>query len=185
MTRVHQVTRDSLPESKRETYDKLIELSRGTAPVGPGAIAAHSPEMAVRRAPFSNYLRWETTLPSPILELAALTAARCMDCSYVWNAHAAHARTVGVSGALLDALRDHQPLPPGDDDQTSMVRYALELFTTHHVREETFNDAITRFGTQHLVEITAILGQYVQNAFFLNAFAVDIEAHPTEPPLPV
>ncbi len=185
MTRVPQVTRDGLSEPQRAAFDQLIEANGGSMPAGPGSIAAHSPEMAVRRSPLSNYLRFETTVPAPILELAVLTTARCTDCAYVWNAHAATARKAGVADALIDALRDRKPLPASDDDETAVVRYAMELITTHRVSQETFDDAVRRFGTQHLVELTAVVGQYVQNAYFLNAFAVDLPSERTEPLLPV
>ncbi len=182
MTRIPLVDRDALPDTQRDAYD---HLTASAMPIGPGSIAAHSPEMALLRVPASNYLRFETTIPAPVLEMAVLTAARCLDCAYVWNAHAAAARKAGVADALIDALRDRKPLPAADDDATAIVRYAIELFTTHQVSQATFDDAMGRFGTQHLVELTAVLGQYAQNVFFLNAFAVDLPAERTEPLLPV
>jgi 4-carboxymuconolactone decarboxylase len=185
MTRVPQVDRNALSEPEREALDQLVGGNRGAMPPGPGSIAAHSPEMAILRAPLSSYLRYGTTIPAPILELAILTAARCTDCPYVWNAHASAARKAGVAGALVDALRDRLPLPASDDDETAVVRYAMELMTTHRVSQETFDDAQRRFGTQHLVELTAVLGSYAMNALFLNAFDVDLPAGGTEPPLPV
>ena len=36
-----------------------------------------------------------------------------------------------------------------------------------------------------LAMLTALLGHYVQNAFFLNAFAVALPDQPAEPLLPV
>jgi 4-carboxymuconolactone decarboxylase len=185
MTRIPPVTRDALPESQRDAYDRLIATANGASPIGPGSIAANSPELAVRRVAASNYLRFETTIPTPILELAIITTARCLDCAYVWNAHVGAARKAGVVDPLIDALRDRQPLPSADDDDTAVVRYATELFTTHQVSQQTFDDATRRFGTQHLVELTALLGQYAQNVFFLNAFDVDLPGDRTEPLLPV
>ena len=49
----------------------------------------------------------------------------------------------------------------------------------------TFNDAMQHFSIQHLVELTALIGTYAQNVFFLNAFGVELPADSTEPKLPV
>ena len=185
MTRITEVNRDEMTEQQRAAYDQLLANAGGTKPVGPGSIAAHSPEMALRRVGPSNYLRFETTISDRILELAILTTARCMDCAYVWNAHAGPARKVGASPGLVDALRDRQPLPAMDADEAAVVRYGTELMTSHHVSEGTYQAAHEQFGTQHLVELTALMGQYAQNAFLLTAFAVDMPPAGEEPRLPV
>jgi 4-carboxymuconolactone decarboxylase len=85
----------------------------------------------------------------------------------------------------VDALRDRQPLPAMEADESAVVRYGLELMQKHRVSNETFQTALEQFGTQHLVELTALMGQYAQNVFFLNAFAVDLLAESTETRLPV
>jgi hypothetical protein len=90
-----------------------------------------------------------------------------------------------VADALVDALRDRQPLPAAPDDEATLLKFAAELFATNTVSAETFQEALDQFGRQHLVELTAVLGSYVQNAFFLNAFGVDLPAQRTEPLLPV
>ena len=185
MTRLPDPTREALPEQLREAFDEIVAANSGAMPAGPGSIAIHSPEMALRRSRLSNYLRFETTIPARIRELAILTAARCTDCAYVWNAHASAARRAGVSDALVDALRDNDLLPTAPADETAVILFAMELFQTHTVSEDTFRTALEEFGIQHLVELTAIMGQYAQNAFFLNAFAVDLPAERTEPLLPV
>jgi 4-carboxymuconolactone decarboxylase len=133
----------------------------------------------------TSYLRYETTFPKSIQELAIITTARAMDCPYVWNAHAPAARRAGVSDALVDALRDRRPLPPMSPAEAAVVNYALEFFQTHKVSQPTFQAALDQFGAQHLTELTALMGNYAQTAFFLNAFEVQLPEQRTEPVLPV
>ena len=108
-----------------------------------------------------------------------------MDCPYVWNAHAPAARRAGVSDALVDALRERRPLPPMSADEAAVVNYATEFFQTHKVSQPTFQAALDQFGAQHLTELTALMGNYAQTAFFLNAFEVQLPEQRTEPVLPV
>ncbi len=185
MARIPMASRDMIPEEFRDAYDELIAANGGPITGGPGSITINSPEMARRRATLTTYLRFESTFPKHILELAIIVTARAMDCQYVWNAHAPAARREGVSDALVDAIRDNKPLPKMAADDAAVVNYGREFFDTHKVSQPTFQAALDQFGTQHLVEITTVMGSYAQVAFILNAFEVELPEQRTEPVLPV
>lgn len=184
MTRLPEVTRDAVNEELREAFDALIADSGGEVPLGPGAVAALSPEMALRRRPLSNYVRWELTLPQHVQELAILATARHMDCPYVWNAHAPLARKAGVSAELVDAMRERSPLPAMAADESAVVAFATEMLGGHRVSQEAYDAAIAQFGVRQIVDLVALVGQYVTNSCFLNAFEVALPAT-EEPLLPV
>ncbi len=185
MARVPIVTRDMVPEEFKEAFDELTKDTGGTITGGPNSITVNSPEMARRRSHLTSYLRFESTFPKRIQELAILATARAMDCPYVWNAHAPAARSEGVSDALVDAIRDRQPLPPMADDERAIVDYCNEFYGNHRVSASTFQIALEQFGVQYLVELTALMGHYAQTAFFLNAFEVDLPDDRNEPVLPL
>jgi transposase InsO family protein len=88
MARIPTVTRDQVPEQFRAAFDEVVAASGGAITSGPGSITINSPEMARRRNHLTQYLRYETTFPKRLQELAIITTARAMDCPYVWNAHA-------------------------------------------------------------------------------------------------
>ena len=183
MARLPTVTRDMVPEEFQAAYDELT--ADGPITGGPGSITLNSPEMARRRAPLTDYLRYETQFPRRILELAIITTARAMDCPYVWNAHAPAARREGVSDAIIDALREKRPLPDMGDDERAVINYVNEFYSTHKVSQGTFQAAMDQFGTQYLVELTSLMGHYAQTAFILNAFEADLPEGTSEPVLPV
>lgn len=185
MARLPVVRRDQVPEQFRQAFDEVTAESGGAITTGPGSITINSPEMARRRNHLTSYLRYETTFPKNIQELAIITTARAMDCPYIWNAHAPAARKAGVKDALVDAIRDRQPLPAMSADEAAVVNYATEFFKTHKVSQPTFQAALAQFGAQHLTELTALMGNYAQTAFFLNAFEVQLPEQRTEPVLPV
>ena len=185
MARLPVVTRNMVSEEFREAFDELTAATNGSITGGPGSITINSPEMARRRGQLTSYLRFESTFPKRIQELAILTTARAMDCQYVWNAHAPAARSAGISDALVGALRDKRPLPDMAPDEAAIVNYGREFFDTHKVSSATFQAALDQFGSQHLVELTALFGNYAQTAFFLNAFEVSLPEDRTETVLPV
>ena len=185
MARVPIVTRDMVPEEIRGTFDELTKDTGGVITGGPISIIVNSPELAKRRAGLTSYLRYESAFSNRIRELAILATARNLDCPYVWNAHAPDARKAGVSDALVDALRDRQPLPEMADDERAIVNYCNEFYANHRVSASTFQIALEQFGAQHLVELTALMGHYAQTSFFLNAFEVELPENRSEPVLPL
>ncbi len=185
MARTPTVTRDQIPERFRPAFDAETASSGGVIASGPGSVMINSPEMRRCCNQLSRYLREESTLPKKIQELAMITTARAMDCQYIWNAHAAGGRREGLSDALVDALRDNQPLPEMPEDEAAVVNYGTEFFKTHKVSQATFQAALEQFGQQGLTELTTLMGYYALLAFNANAFAIDLPQVRTEPILPV
>ena len=83
MARLPMVARDMVPEQFRDAFDQLTADSGGMITTGPGSITINSPEMALRRAQLTAYLRFESTFSKRIQELAIISTARAMDCRYV------------------------------------------------------------------------------------------------------
>ncbi|PKB72484.1 MAG: hypothetical protein BZY87_00075 [SAR202 cluster bacterium Io17-Chloro-G6] len=185
MARLPIVSADMVPDEYREAFAEVTAPVGGSITGGPGSFTINSPEMAKRRNHLTSYLRYETKFPKRIQELAILTAARAMDCQYVWNAHAPAARKEGVADVLVDAIRDRRPLPDMAADEEAIVNYGNEFYKTHKVTKATFDAALKQFGAQHLVELTALMGHYAQTSFFLNAFEAELPENVTEPLLPI
>ena len=178
MARIPPVTRDSVPEQLRPVFDEINSGPDGIG-TGPMSVLKQSPEMARRAIPLFEYVRNESTLPWPVRELAMLVTARQKDCIYIWDRHAPLARQSGLSDALVDALRDRQPLPPLSPSEAAVLNLGTEFFTTNQVQEATFQAALELFGAQGVVELTTLMGFYAMLAF--NANAVDLQlAGPTE-----
>jgi Carboxymuconolactone decarboxylase family len=106
------MTREQVAEEHRAAYDEITSI-RGRPPVmGPSSVIIDSPETALCANGLSEYLGEQSHLPEKIKRLAALIAARFMDCQFNWNAHAAAGRRAGLSDTLVDTLWDKKPLNP-------------------------------------------------------------------------
>lgn len=185
MVRVPPVTRDMVPAKHQAAYDEMT-AGLGASTSGPTSIMLNSPEMARRGAHLREYLRDESSLAKKIQELAMLTAARGMDCQFIWNAHDAAGRKAGLNDALVTALRDKKPIPANtSSDEAAVVNYGLEFFRTHKVTQRAFDAALTQFGAQGLTELTTLMGYYAMLAFHANAFTIDLPANRSGPLLPV
>ena len=70
-----------------------------------------SPELATRLTPLSDYLRWNTSLPARLSELAILITARHWTAQYEWYAHyPLRSKPVLILGWLLTSQPESAPL---------------------------------------------------------------------------
>ena len=185
MARLPLATRESIPENQRATFDDLVQGYGSVPRFGPGSVLIHVPKVHQIMNALNKHLRNESSLPKKLQELAMLVTAREMDCQYIWNAHAASARQNGVSDAIVDGLREHKELPRLATDELAVVRYGQEYFRTHRVSRGTFQTALEQLGTQGVIELGLVFGNYNALALLVNSFDVDLPPDRKEPLLPV
>ncbi len=179
------VNREELSPEQQAAYDEVAGI-RGRPPeVGPSSVMIHNPEMAAQVNRLSAFLMADTELPEKFRRLAAIIAARSIDCRYVWNAHAAAGRRAGLDDALVDAIRDKKPLPVMEPDVAAAVGYGVELTGQNKVSQETFDAAVAALGYQGTTEFTTIMGYFRLVGLNANAGDIDLPADRTETDLPV
>ena len=173
--RLPERTRDDLPAGQQHIFDEIAG-SRG-AVRGPFAMLLHSPEVAGRIAHTGAYIRFETTIPAPLRELAILTTARFWDCQYEWTAHQKIAEgEAGTRPEAVAAIRDRQAPTGLTGEEAIVFNYVTELLNDHRVSDATFKAAHDKFGDQSIVDLTATAGYYSLIASTLNAFDVQPDA---------
>jgi len=179
MARIATINKkEDLAAEHRSIYDAIAH-SRGVVG-GPFLALLHSPELAWRTAHLGSYVRFESTLDHKIVELAALTAAREIDCKHEWAAHVGHAQKAGISLETVRAI--HQKKAPAGLNPTEahIVNYVQQLVRTHRVDEPTLKALQESLGVKGLVELTATIGYYAMVACTLNAFDVATTTAPDD-----
>ena len=182
MARIPLLTeKEDVPEDQQHIVEEIMG-SRGGRISGPFAVLLHNPEAAGRAAHLGSTLRFDSTLPDDLREIAINTAARENDCGYEWAGHARQALALGVSQETLDVIANRRPLDSLSDDEALVVQYGRELFRDHRISDETYAAASERFGTRGVVDMTALMGYYGMLACALNAF--DVQPPADAPQLP-
>jgi 4-carboxymuconolactone decarboxylase len=141
--------------------------------------------MARRLEALRTYIRGEASLPQQLQELVMIAVAREMDCAFIWHAHAAAARQVGIRDSIVDAIRDKKPLPDLDPDERAVVNFTRELLQNRQVSQTTFDEAISRFGQRGMMTLTNLIACYAVLAYNMNTYQLEAPEHPTEKALPV
>ena len=145
-----------------------------TAAVGkPFSILLHSPEGLARYLSLSNYNREASTIEPRTRELVILVVARQWQSDYIWGAHEAAARRLGVGDGPIAAIRDGAITPALFAKEAPYLQYAQQLVAHRKIDEATFEAMRKLVGPRGLVDLTLLIGYYTMQAHTLAAFEVE------------
>ena len=140
---------------------------------GPFNVLLRSPEMGDKLQDFGASMRFLTSIPAQLRELAILIAARHWTQQYEWQAHSRAAAQAGLDAAIIEAIaagRRPESLSP---EEAAVYDFGTELLTTHEVSDSTFAAAKNMFGERGVVDLIALMGYYQTVAMLLN-----VDRHP-------
>jgi len=173
MPRITLPAPEAMDQDQRRVYDKIVSGRRGKIQ-GPLRAALHNPQLADRWQALGELLRYETTLPPRLSELAILVTARACRSPFEWYAHRLEAERVGIERPIIEAILA-EAAPPGlSDDDALVYRHALELNQSCSVTDATYAQTLARFGERTVVELTALVGYYTMVAMTLNAHEIPL-----------
>ena len=173
MPRITLPTPEQMDADQRRVYDRIVSGRRGKIQ-GPLRAALHSAELADRWQALGELLRYNTTLPPRLSELAILITGRTCQSPFEWYAHRIEAEKVGVEPQVIEAILAEQ-WPQGLSTEDEIVlRFANELNRFKSVSDATYAQALARFGERTVVELTALIGYYTMVAMTLNAHEIPL-----------
>jgi 4-carboxymuconolactone decarboxylase len=120
----------------------------------------HSPELATRLTPLSDYLRWNTSLPARLSELAILITARQWTAQYEWYAHYPLAIKAGLDPAVAADIANGKRPNGMKDDEEALYDVAMQLYRDKKVSDAAYKAALTHFGERGIMDIIGIIGYY-------------------------
>lgn len=164
---------DEVPEPQREVFERIMNGPR-KALVGPLRAALHNPMLADRWQALGQVLRYETSLPASLNELAILVTGRHWNSELEWTIHVREARHAGLDPALIEAIRARDlPAFIGEEEKW-VYEYSRELLELGQVSDKTYGKIVARWGEIGVVELTALIGYYSMVAMTLNAHRVPL-----------
>jgi 4-carboxymuconolactone decarboxylase len=180
MTRYREISPAEMSPAQKEVHDEIVAGRRGRFG-GPFQILIRAPEVCRHLQRLGEYLRWGSSLPPALSELAICLTARHLRASYEWQAHAPLAVEAGVPAAAIEAIRTGVTPSFTAADQGLVHRLVAELIETKRLTDATFEKALARFGEHGVVELGTIVGYYTAIGNALNAFQVPLPADAPQP----
>jgi len=168
MPRVPLADPDHLSPEQKAVYDRIVSGPRGQV-VGPLRAVLLIPELAERWQQFGEQLRFNTSLPKRLTELAIITVARHYNSQVEWYIHARAALTAGVPTDVIAAIERGEGPAFEEPADAEVYDFARELLMGGDVRDETHRRICDRHGAEGVVELTAVIGYYAMVSMMLNA----------------
>lgn len=178
--RFKPLTWEQLNPAQRAMVNDLLLGTRG-ALTGPFNVLLRSPEMGNRAQKLGEYLRFQTSVPRRLNEMAILMTARWWLSQYEWHAHKPLALEAGLDAAVVDDLQAGRRPARMKPDEAVIYDFSTELREHRRVSDATYQAAVTLLGERGVVDLVGLMGYYDLVSMTLN---VDRYPLPGGAPLP-
>jgi 4-carboxymuconolactone decarboxylase len=180
--RFSQLSPDQLNDAQKKVAERILKVSSAGLG-GPYSMLLRSPELTARYLGMTDYLRFETSLPHRLNELAILIEARLWDAQYEWWAHYPIAMKAGLSEAVANDIKEGRRPTTMKPDEEAVYDVVIELLRDRHLTDATFRRAKDMLGEQQVVDLVAVAGFYVMVSSVIIAGEIGIPGGGA-PPLP-
>ena len=174
--------RDDLDEAGKRLYDNSATPGTTLAGLqGPGGLKLFSPKTAEITTKLNRYLRFEAGYSARTREVTILATAREMDCQFEWVAHEDEALKCGVPAEVIDIIKHRKSTDGIQRIDAVPIELVRQMWRDHKVTSQLFAEARDIFGTQQLIDLITLSGNYAGTAVLLQA--VDMQLHEGKKPL--
>ena len=158
---------EQLDDQQRPFADEILKVaSIGTS--GPFNMLLRSPVIGLRMFAMLDYLRFNTSVPRKLNELAILIQARLWTSQVAWTVHYPLALKAGLSRAVADDLKVGKRPASMQPEEACVYEFCMELAKDHVVSDATFKKAREVFSDQQIVDLIMVSGAYITLAMLSN-----------------
>ncbi|MDP7429441.1 MAG: carboxymuconolactone decarboxylase family protein, partial [Alphaproteobacteria bacterium] len=173
MSRLSELDAAELDAEQRQVLEAMQAGPRGGAP-GPLAIWLQSPGLCGPAQQLGAFIRFGSSLPPRLYEIAVLVVAAHWRTQFEWWAHARLARKGGVALATIEAIKGGEAPPDLAADEQMVYDVAIALVHNRRLGEPLYQRAVELLGTKALIELVGTMGYYTLVSMTLNAFEVEL-----------
>tara|TARA_B100000614_G_scaffold178985_1_gene159816 strand:- start:668 stop:1219 length:552 start_codon:yes stop_codon:yes gene_type:complete len=173
MSRIAELKREDMTDAQKKVAEAITAGPRG-AIVGPFNALLRSPELADRAQKLGEFLRYNTSFPPRLSELAILVTARYWTAQYEWWAHSRMAKEGGLAPDIIEAIKNRRRPDFANSDEEAVYDFASEIYQTHGVSDAAYGRVVELFGETGAAEIVGLCGYYALVSMTLNVFQVPV-----------
>ena len=165
--RFKPLTWDEMTPAQRTMLEHLYSGDRGGA-TGPFNVLLRSPEMGDLAQQFGASLRFHSSLPRKLNEMAILLTARYWMAQYEWSAHRKLAAEAGLSESIIQAIAAGKRPSSMDPSEAALYNFGTELLNNKQVSDPIFKAAVDKFEERGVVDLVSVMGYYHFVSMILN-----------------
>jgi 4-carboxymuconolactone decarboxylase len=185
ITRFAPLKAEELNPAQKAWADMIAAPPRNAKFTGPPYRAyIRNPDLAPRLTAMSEYLRWNTSLPPRLSELAILINARHWTTQYEWFAHYPLAIKGGLDPKVANDIALGKRPDTMKDDEAALYDLVTALYRDKKVSDPVYKAALDKFGERGIMDIIGIVGYYDITSMTLITMQAGAP-NDSVPPLPV
>jgi 4-carboxymuconolactone decarboxylase len=165
--RFKPLTYEQMTSEQKQLTDHILNSERRSMG-GPFNALLRSPEMGDLVQQFGAYVRFRSSLPRKLNEMAIIMTARVWTAQYEWYVHKQAALQAGLSPAIVDALAAGKKPASMQPDEETIYNFCTELLNTKQVTDSTFAAAVKAFGERGVVDLIGVTAYYQLVSALLN-----------------
>jgi len=165
--RFKPLTYETMTAEQKALTDHILSGPRASMG-GPFNVLLRSPGMGDLAQQLGAYVRFRSSLPRKLNEMAILITARAWTAQYEWYAHKSAALQAGLNPAIVDAIGGGKKPASMTAEEEVVYNFCTELLTTKQVSDPTFQSAVKSFGERGVVDLIGVTGYYQLVSMLLN-----------------
>lgn len=180
MSRFTTLTPETMTPRQREVAESIGAGARSGIR-GPFPAWLHSPDMADALQRAGRFMRWDSSFPARLSELAIIITAKAYEARYEWYAHLPLALKGGLRPEIGEAVRTGMQPKDMAEDEAAVYRFCIELHRDRNVSDAAFEKAKSLFGEKGVAELLGICGYYAAVGLTLNVAGVPLPEGEPDP----
>jgi 4-carboxymuconolactone decarboxylase len=172
-TRFPAIAREKMSDAQRQAYDALVAGPRGGAR-GPFNALLRSPDLMDKVQRVGEYVRFRTSIPARLNELAILVTGRAWGAKFEFYAHRILALKAGLSESIADAIARNERPKGMQPDEELVYDFATALHRDHVIDDALFKRAVATFGEHGVMDLIGVIGYYTLVSMVLNVAEVPL-----------
>jgi len=165
--RFKALTYDEMTPAQKTMMEDLVSGPRAGAN-GPFNVLLRSPEMGNIAQKFGASMRFNSSIPPRLNEMAIIIVARHWTSQYEWYAHHRAALQAGLSPAVADAIAAGKRPAGMQKDEEVVYTFCTELLNTKQVSDATFAATKALVGERGIVDLIGVMSWYQMVSALLN-----------------
>ena len=161
------LTYDEMTPAQKTMIEHLLSGPRAGAD-GPFNVLLRSPEMGDLAQQFGASMRFNSSVPRKLNELAIIITARHWTSQFEWQAHHRAALQAGLSPMIADAIAQGKRPTGMQNDEETVYNFCMELLNTKQVSDATYKAAKDAVSERGVVDLIGVMGWYQTVSMLLN-----------------
>jgi len=183
--RFKELTPESMTPEQKKVADAIQSGPRGAGLRGPFNALLRSPDLCDLVQRVGAYVRYSTSIPARLNEMAIIMAGRKWPAQFAFYAHRRLAIDAGLKPAICDAIAAGTRPQGMADDEAEVYDYCTDLLGSGHVSDANYARIKNRFGERGAIDLIGAVGYYSLVSMVLNVDGVPLPAGETPPLKPL